>query len=330
MSAAYRDRLYGVTVRSELPGAPHRDAGDSSVDLDVVLGDRMRSTEDPPLGRVVVDCTDPGSGTTWYRFAVADDGRHHLRFNRTCDVVVAADLRRAVVHLVDGADPGLASVLLNGAVLSYVVSALGHPVLHGSAVQVGDRAVAFVGHSGMGKSTMATLMCADGARLVTDDVLRLDLPPGGGALCRLGAVEVRLRKGADDLIARFGSLPGQRRTSDDREALRLLAAEEDLLPLAAIVLPRPDRMNDAVRVQQLSPLKAVLNMLMFPRLVGWQDAAALSRQLEHLRAVCERVPVFVADVPWGPPFPQDVASDLLAAVGLQGRTRTLTVAGRTC
>src|SRR6478735_9225350 len=93
----------------------------------------------------------------------------------------------------------------------------------------------------MGKSTMATPMCAEGAALVTDDVLRLDRTDDGFA-ARLGATEVRLRKGADTLVDRFaGRAPGRRVSADARHVLQLGAGARDRRPLRAVVVPQPDR-----------------------------------------------------------------------------------------
>ena len=177
-----------------------------------------------PPGRVLLDLR----GSRRYYAATAVDQGFRLRFFGTCDVDLDPSLTRATVHPMPGADPDLLSVLVSGTLLAFVLTMRGETVLHASAVQVGDAALAFVGASGMGKSTMATLLCADGARLVTDDVLRLDTtssPP----TCALGATELRLRKGADHLSERFanqpGSAPALRTTGDARQALAAAAGD---------------------------------------------------------------------------------------------------------
>src|SRR5439155_24182481 len=55
--------------------------------------------------------------------------------------------------------------------------------------------ISFVGAPGMGKSTLAALLCASGADLVTDDVLRLS-PDGAALRCCFGPAEIRLRSNA--------------------------------------------------------------------------------------------------------------------------------------
>ncbi|MBL0244850.1 MAG: hypothetical protein IPQ22_12960 [Rhodoferax sp.] len=47
-------------------------------------------------------------------------------------------------------------------------------VLHASAVEIGDSAVAFIGASGMGKSTLAASFATNGFRFLTDDGLLLE------------------------------------------------------------------------------------------------------------------------------------------------------------
>lgn len=85
----------------------------------------------------------------------------------------------------------LAQVLPLAAVLR------GKDVLHASAVAVSDRAVAFMGRSGAGKTTLAGRIVANGARLVADDVLAIDLSGNdvlvhrGGAIARIDAAELR-------------------------------------------------------------------------------------------------------------------------------------------
>ena len=95
----------------------------------------------------------------------------------------------------------------------------GHLVLHASAVQLADHAVAFIGHSGMGKSTLATLMCADGSgTVITDDVLRVD-KNSEVSRRKTGHPEVRLRSGANGLTDRFAAADPVYRISADRRLL---------------------------------------------------------------------------------------------------------------
>lgn len=308
-------RLYGLTVRSELPLHQDRPPADAqAVDLTITLGDPIVQPEELPPGKRLLHLQVSKQFFAAWR---TDEG-YLLRFFDTCDVHYDRTLSSAVIHPVAGADPDLLAVLAGGTVLAFALAMRGEPVLHASAVQIGDSALAFVGSSGMGKSTTATLMCADGALLITDDLLRLDLsstPP----TCSLGATELRLRKAAGDLSDRFASAPGRRTTGDARDALAIPASTTEKLPLAAIVIPLPDNSGErtTAEVTKLDGMAAFLQLARFPRLLGWEDEEVLGRQFQQLGEVVDRVPVFQARLPWGPPFPAQLAADVRLAVGLE-------------
>jgi len=91
-----------------------------------------------------------------------------------------------------------------------------------------------------------------------------------------------------------------------------VASDEDLAPLAGIVVPFPSRQAQAVKAVRLGPRDALLLLVRFPRILGWKDSATLRLQFNQLADLVATVPVFTANVPWGPPFEDQVAVDLLA------------------
>lgn len=307
-------RLYGLAIRSELPLHQHRPLPVSTpVDVDIVLGHPVPRDDDRPTGRVVLHLDVDRQ----YYTAVEDCDGYLLRFYDTCDVRVDASLCRASVHPFPGADPGILAVLAGGTVLAFILAMRGEAVLHASAAEVGDEAIAFVGASGMGKSTSATLLCADGAKLVTDDLLRLDLSRPRPT-CSLGATELRLRKSASELSERFATTPARRTTGDARDAIAAEPSTTEDLPLRAIVVPVPDRegLGEAV-IERRDPLEAFLLLSRFPRLLGWEDGAVMRRQFQQLGDILDAVPVFFARLPWGPPFPDGLAATIRHAVGVR-------------
>lgn len=303
--------LYGLVVESEIPLHLDRSApAGARVDVRVRWGAERSAAacRRLPEGRVLLRAR--WARHTHYTFVERADGTVLLRFHGACDAEVSTDLADVVVHPVAGADPGIAAVLTSGAVLAFQLYRRGLAVLHASAVDVGGAALAFVGPSGGGKSTMATLLCADGATLITDDVLRVE----ADLTVRLGATGLRLRKGADTLVELFGAAPGRRRSADDRQVLSPEPAEVDRLPLAAVVVPIPDRRLRRVRVERRDAKDALFDLLSFPRLVGWQDPRVLGAQLGQLARLVADVPVYRARVPWGPPFSPTIGAELRAAV----------------
>lgn len=305
--------LYGLVVESDTELHQDRAAPAGAVpDVTVVRGPATDPTTELPPGESILRCD--GATRTIYAFGRHDDG-FTLRFFGACDVLVSPTLDRMELHTVRGSDEGMASVLTTGGSLAFQLYQRGHLVLHASAVEMDGAAWGFVGRAGMGKSTMAALMCSAGGVLITDDVLRVD-DVSGRPVARLGATELRLRKGADSLVARFdGGVPQVRRSADDREVLRLQDGATDRLPLDVLVVPFPSRTTDRVEVHRLTGPEALLALSGYPRLLGWRDPAVQRSQFAMTAALVERVPVVAASVPWGPPFPTGLVDELRGRVG---------------
>jgi hypothetical protein len=104
------------------------------------------------------------------------------------------------------APPGVAAWrwqrFLVGRVLPWVALLRGREVFHASAVRVGDRAIAFVGATGGGKTSLALRMVMRGAGFVTDDVLALDPRPDGRVLAWPGASILAVRPAEKAALAR--------------------------------------------------------------------------------------------------------------------------------
>jgi hypothetical protein len=320
-------QLCGLRVASELP--LHQDRvleGAGPPDVVLTVGESRPVPTAEPTGARLAEVVDD-AGTLYFSFVRRADGSYVLRSYRIGDFDVSADLSTVVLHLDPSADPGFASVLATGSLLAFLIIMRGAPLLHASAVEIDGQALAFAGFSGMGKSTMATIMCAAGATLITDDTLRLDLD-GGEVRCFLGATETRLRTSAAELTSAFAASGTARHTSDDREALRLPAAQTERLPLAAIVIPQPVKHTDDVVVERLRGAEALLTLSRFPRIVGWEEPTVLQRQFEFLADIVERVPVYIGYLPWGPPFAPDLAARLLAGIDESPRAQTPVLGSR--
>lgn len=75
-------------------------------------------------------------------------------------------------------DDGLLRTVILGPVLSVLLRQRGLFVLHASCVILDGHAVAFIGASGMGKSTMAEAFYAQGYSVLTDDVTAIEYRDG--------------------------------------------------------------------------------------------------------------------------------------------------------
>jgi hypothetical protein len=100
--------------------------------------------------------------------------------------------------------------------------------------------------------------------------------------------------------------------------LSAFPATTERLPLAALVVPVPDHTPErrAAEITRLSRKEAMVVLSQFPRLLGWQDDEIRRASFHQLADVVDRVPVHAAVLPWGPPFPEDIAASVLRATGL--------------
>lgn len=76
------------------------------------------------------------------------------------------------------------------AVVPKILALRGHIVVHASAVELGENAVAFTGLSGAGKTTTARSLARHGARILCEDKLFLRVNPAGGVDAPVGAEAV--------------------------------------------------------------------------------------------------------------------------------------------
>ncbi|MHB8437636.1 MAG: hypothetical protein ACYDD4_00525 [Acidimicrobiales bacterium] len=299
--------LHGVRIRA--PFALGRTAVEGEPDLVMEMGSPSDPAADDLVGEQVSRFV---LGEMLVYQAARQEGRTVLRIHGLCDFVIDADLKYAVCHPVPEAPAGAVALVTRGAFLALWLGLHGHPTFHGSAVEVDGAGIAFVGASGMGKSTLAGWACARGARFVCDDLLRLgeQHPPHW-----LGhSPELRLRDGAQTLLQGKMEAWDVHRSPDDRWAATPPAAEATHGPISAVVVPRPNRETEDVLLTPVDPAEAVLVLARFPRLEGWLAPDVVESQFDGAARLAGEVPVFVADVPWGPPFSDAAMDELLDRV----------------
>jgi hypothetical protein len=195
----------------------------------------------------------------------------------------------------------LAQVLPLAAVLR------GTHVLHASAVALAGRAVAFMGRSGVGKTTLAGRIVAQGARLVTDDVLAIDDSQAavrahrGGAVARIDPRELRAMTPDERRI--LGTVHGR---GEKWHVTPALAPER--LPLGLtyhLVRPTAAKETEIVAIRPYDPALLLGNAFL-PYLT---DPERLRRQLEVCAAIADTTPLYQVRV-----SPRTTSADVAQAV----------------
>ena len=202
----------------------------------------------------------------------------------------------------------------------------GVPVLHGSAVSVGGRAVGFVGRSGVGKSVLCAELVRLGCGFVADDGLALRRAGGrdargewrcfhGPPLLRLwpSGLEGRLEIAAEALPRVHETLE-KRQLTVSGESAGVPAAG---LPLAAVyVLRRRPEAAGAVELSESRPRDALVRLLEHGIAAGPVAALGLSgRRLERLADLVETTPVRLLGYPSGADSAARVREAILEDLG---------------
>jgi hypothetical protein len=194
-----------------------------------------------------------------------------------------------------GASLEAARSLLLGQVFALALHGAGLLCLHGSAIAVAGQGIALLAPKLHGKSTLALALTAAGARLITDDLVAVELD--SGPRLRPGVQSVRLLSDALDKIGTLCTgtkiLEGGKATVTDFPSSMLV---HRAVPFTAAYLMQPVRElpgAPAARRQRLSPREAVIALAHRTKLpdplVGYQTAGV---DLQRAATVALQVPVF--------------------------------------
>jgi hypothetical protein len=201
---------------------------------------------------------------------------------------------------------------LLGPIIGFVLHLRGTPCLHASAVAVNGRVVAFLGHSGAGKSTTVASFVRGGYAAITDDVLALDETQDSGFgiqdsgthgagyrpssfLVRPGHHVVRLR---DDAVrALYGAEDALPPGFDAKRHLDISASGDDArnerLPLGAIYVLE-DRRADLATPVEITPLRghaALMALVALTYMNYVLDGALRARALDVFSRLAATVPI---------------------------------------
>jgi hypothetical protein len=183
---------------------------------------------------------------------------------------------------------------LLGPILGRLLRLRGITCLHASAVAFGEKAVAFVGSEGAGKSTTAAALALRGHAILSDDVVALAqrggsffVHPAYPYLC-LWPESVESIYGSAEALPRFSANYEKRCLSLGKQELRF---EGRTLQLAAIYILGDRRGDPAPLVEELAPQKAFLALVANTFATNTLDSGMRAKEFELLARLAPSVPI---------------------------------------
>jgi hypothetical protein len=240
--------------------------------------------------------TLPGSDdwAVFYRL-----NEHYLvRLVNLADFILTEDGKNATVYPVPGVSDETIEHLYRNVITPLALSRQHKLVLHGSAVVVGDYAIAFIGESGRGKSTLAAEFVTSGYSFLTDDGLQIEA--------------------TDDTFFVHPSHPSIRLWDDSRKALipegtgiapqidytpkaRLLADEriafcKEARPLKSLYF-LGDKNSETISITPVTGQRVIAHLAKNSFLLDMEEKEMLAHQFGQLTALAQHPIFFRLDYP---------------------------------
>lgn len=222
-------------------------------------------------------------------------GGYCARFPGQADFAISLETMHVRGTPDNGTPLAVVETLYRNAIEPIVANHLGGLNLHGSAVLGPQGAIAFLGLSRSGKTTLAGAFARAGHPFLTEDVLSL-LPDGAGYHVQPHRPVLRLFHDSAEFL--LGAEPGW----EDEESKQELAAGGSLpfadksAPLAAICLLGPGDSTD-VALTRLGAAEALSQLIRHAFVLDVEDRARLAAHFGRLGELAASVPCHALDYP---------------------------------
>ena len=249
-----------------------------------------------PLPTEPFHCYTFEDGRTWTEFHRRGDG-YLLRFPDLADFTVSRDGKSVVSYPAVGTDEVTVEHLYVNQLVPLALSRQGRPAFHASVVTIPGGAVAFLGRSGMGKSTLAASFALEDAAFLTDDALLIDESEGVRAVPSHASLRL-WRDSVDALIPDGTPKAGAISYSDKARLLAgdaLRYADEPTPLLAAYVLESQD--VESIIIEPLAGTARQMAWVSNSFLLDIKDQDLLARHFDWTHRIASQVPTFRLDYP---------------------------------
>lgn len=237
------------------------------------------------------------NGTPALEFHRHDRG-YRLRFPDLADFEIVADASAAACWRAPGVTQATAEHLYLNQVVPLMLSRQGETVFHGSAVEAGGLAIAFLAEAGRGKSTLAASFARNGHRFLTDDGLRIR-PTGRGHEIVPGHPSIRLWSDSEQNVlasATSSAEPVQFTPKGRYLAGSLLPYCSQARPLAAAYF-LGDRSAETITIRPVPASEALMLLLNHAFILDVQDMSLVRSHFDKTVVIANDLRCFHLDYP---------------------------------
>jgi hypothetical protein len=245
----------------------------------------------PPLAAGFHQWVFP-DGTLWTSFHRVAPG-YVLRFPDLADYEVSADGYRVSCTPVPGVSDASVQHLYLNQVLPLAQSRHGKLMFHASAVQLASGCVAFMGVSGMGKSTLAASFATSGSSFLTDDGLEVRFE-SGRLMATPSHPSIRLWQDSEAALIAAGAPKAEPLNYTSKA--RLLAQDamsycETPQPLLAVYVLSGDP-AEHVMIERIGPGLAVKELVKHSFLLDFEEQDSLATHFDELARLVQSLAFF--------------------------------------
>jgi hypothetical protein len=237
----------------------------------------------------------------WFHHAVLADGSTYLHWTDLFEFLVSPDGRRILGHALKHASEESFKTYLLGHVLSFSLLRRGVEQLHSTTVVIDGSAVAFLGDSGYGKSSLGGAFLAQGHAVLTDDLLVLE-KNGRGFHAHPGPPRIKMYPAMARRVLRSHPRGEAMNHATRKLIIPLLQAQLSgkKVPLRAIYVLNPPATSlgsKRISIRRMTDRRAFLELLRNTFNSIDLEPQRLKAQFNFARDVCHVVPVRALSYP---------------------------------
>jgi hypothetical protein len=284
--AAAEYDIYGVTIASDFRLALPESRGTGL--FTISLREASLETIKEAIRSVPLTTYDD-----WFSYGLLADGRSYVRWRGVGEFLVAHDGREIACAPAPGAHQESFQVYLLGQAFSFALVKAGCEPLHATVLEHRGDALALVGESGRGKSTLAASFLTQGLRLLTDDLMLL--APGAPPLFAYpGPPRLKLLPDAAEAVLGPRAVNVPMNPETDKHVIPVAASEHCRHPArlrGIYVLEHGENSRDGIRIEPLAGREAFMALVghTFNRHLAGPER--LRRQMAEVTRTLGAVPV---------------------------------------